>query len=123
MSETTRSVEPGDVQAFGPRGWGGYPRLWLASAFSSLGDGVRLTALPLLVLSYTREPLLLAAVKVAGTLPMLVSPFAGVAADRWPCKLVMIWVDVVRFALVGLLGLAVWTGVSNLVVVCAITLL
>ncbi|MEU5690774.1 MFS transporter [Actinosynnema sp. NPDC020468] len=119
MGERTRRSEV----VFGAGGWGGYRRLWTASALSSLGDGVRLTALPLLVLSYTREPLLLAAVTVAGTLPMLISPLAGVAADRWPRKLVLVWVDVARFLLVGALGVAVWTGVANLAVVGVITLL
>src|SRR5262249_23553201 len=127
MSEPARESDPGDVLAadatFAPNGWGNYRRLWSAATLSSLGDGMRITALPLLARFYTPEPMALAMGSVRGTVPMLISPLAGVAADRWPRKLLMIRVDLIRFLLVGLLGVAVWTGVSNLAVVCAVTLL
>src|SRR3982750_1321882 len=35
---------------------GDFPRLWTASAISSLGDGVRFAALPLLAARLTRDP-------------------------------------------------------------------
>lgn len=127
MGESRRSPiiadASGGESVFGPTGWGSYRWLWLASALSSLGDGMRMTALPLLAVSYTSQAFLLAMVSVAGMMPVLLSPLAGVAADRWSRKLVMIRVDLIRFILIGLLGVAVWTGVSSLAVVCIVALL
>lgn len=48
-----------------------FRRLWLSSAVSNLGDGVRLTALPLLAAAVTRDPVAVAAVSVAAELPWL----------------------------------------------------
>lgn len=115
-----RTVED---QAFGPGGWGDYRRLWASSAVSAFGDGMRLTALPLLAVSYTTDPQLLSLVTVAGTLPLLASPLAGIAADRWNRKRLLITVDLIRFLLVGLLSLAVLADLVGLVLICAIALL
>ncbi|MFG3346192.1 MFS transporter [Streptomyces sp. NPDC048018] len=109
--------------AFGPQGWGDYRRLWASSAVSALGDGMRLTALPLLAVSYTTDPQLLALVTVAGTLPLLASPLAGIAADRWNRKRLLVTVDLIRFVLVGLLGLAVLADVVGLALICGVALL
>ncbi|MBD0708858.1 MULTISPECIES: MFS transporter [unclassified Streptomyces] len=108
---------------FGPTGWGDYRRLWASSAVSALGDGMRLTALPLLAVSYTTDPQLLALVTVAGTLPLLASPLAGVAADRWNRKRLLVTADLIRFLLIALLGLAVLADVVGLVLICAAALL
>ena len=43
-----------------------YRRLWTAAGISTLGDGVRLAALPLLAASLTRDPGAVAAVTFAG---------------------------------------------------------
>ena len=47
----------------------GFGRLWTAQTVSSLGDGVSHAALPLLALTLTRDPMALAVVTAAGTLP------------------------------------------------------
>ena len=119
MTETDQdtAVEPRN------RGWGDYPRLWTASATSSLGDGVRMTALPLLAVSYTTNPVALALVTAAGTLPMLLSPLAGVAADRWDRRSLLVRVDLGRFLLVALLALAVFTKLASLPLICVVALL
>ncbi|MGC5033668.1 MFS transporter [Micromonospora sp. DT229] len=59
-------------------------RLLLTStSISGLGDGVRFAALPLLAASISRDPLLVAAVTVAGQLPwVIVGPVTGVLTDR-----------------------------------------
>jgi MFS family permease len=124
MSETgTATAAIRGDEGFGPKGWGGYPWLWTATAVSSFGDGVRLTALPLLAVTYTRDPALLALVTVAGLLPMLLSPLAGVAADRWPRRMVIINADLARLLLVGGLAVAVVGGFAGFWLVCAVALL
>ncbi|SHF57241.1 Zn-dependent amino-or carboxypeptidase, M28 family [Jatrophihabitans endophyticus] len=54
-----------------------------ASLISGLGDGARFAALPLLATTITGNTLLVAAVTIAGQLPLLlVGPVAGVVVDR-----------------------------------------
>jgi MFS family permease len=60
-----------------------YGKLLAASTVSNLGDGVRLAALPLLAASLTRDPELVAGVRVATTVPwLLLALVAGVVVDR-----------------------------------------
>ena len=57
--------------------------LWGGSALSNLGDGVRITAFPLLTSTLTRDPVAIGAVTAASFLPWIIfSPVAGVIADR-----------------------------------------
>ncbi|MGH3443093.1 MAG: MFS transporter [Nitriliruptorales bacterium] len=85
-----------------------YAKLWTASAISNLGDGIDGAALPLLAAYLTRDPLLFAGVAVAGRLPwLLFSLQAGAIADRVDRKRLMATVNVIRFGLMGALGLAV----------------
>ena len=57
--------------------------MWGGSALSNLGDGVRITALPLLASSLTRDPVAIGVVTAASFLPWIIfSPIAGVIADR-----------------------------------------
>jgi MFS family permease len=88
-----------------------YHKLWTAAAISNLGDGVFLTALPLLAAALTRDPLQVSAVFAAGWLPwLLLGLVSGALADRWDRRRVMWTVDAARFAVVGFLGVAVWAG-------------
>jgi len=82
-----------------------YRRLWTAAGISTLGDGVREAALPLLAASLTRSPGAVAAVAFAGSLPwLLFSLVSGALVDRADRRRVMWQVDSAR-ALV-MLGLA-----------------
>ncbi|MEV5593202.1 MFS transporter [Streptomyces sp. NPDC052496] len=101
-------------------GRGAFARLWASTAVSALGDGVRLTALPLLALSLTTDPLLISLVTVANWLPLLLSPLAGVWADLADRRALLIGVDLMRAAAVLVLTLTVVTGVVSLPVVCAV---
>src|SRR6266508_185989 len=88
-----------------------YHKLWTAAAISNLGDGVFLTALPLLAATLTRDPLQVSLVFAAGWLPwLLLGLVSGALADRWDRRRVMWTVDAARFAVVGFLGVAVWAG-------------
>lgn len=86
----------------------GFGRMWLAAAVSFLGDGVREAALPLLAATLTRDPLGVAAVFFAGRLPwLLLSLVSGALADRWDRRRVIVTVDVLRAAVMGVLAVGV----------------
>jgi MFS family permease len=103
-----------------PRGRsrGDFSRLWLATAISAFGDGVRYTAIPLLALSFTTDPFRLALVTVAMAVPLLFSALAGVLADMVDRRRLLIGVDLARAAVVTALALLVLTGTANLTLVC-----
>src|SRR5215510_14504032 len=84
------------------RGNARYRRLWLGLVVSMAGDWFRTIALYHLVLHLTgASGLALSGVVLAQTLSLfLLSPVAGVVADRFTRKTVMITADVVRAALV-----------------------
>jgi MFS family permease len=82
-----------------------YRRLWTAAGISTLGDGVREAALPLLAASLTRDPGTVAAVAFAGRLPwLLFSLVSGALVDRADRRRVMWMVDSTRA--IVMLGLA-----------------
>lgn len=98
-----------------------YRKLWSASFISNLGDGVDSAALPLLAAALTRDPTLFAGVAVAARLPWLLFALqAGAIADRVDRRRLMVGANVVRFALMAVLGLAVlgdWATIWLLYVV------
>nr|WP_240449317.1 MFS transporter [Streptomyces harenosi] len=83
-----------------------------------MGDGVRLTALPLVAVSLTDDPLLISLVTVANWLPLLLSPLAGALADVADRRTLLVGIDVARAVVVLLLALSVATGTADLVIVC-----
>jgi predicted MFS family arabinose efflux permease len=94
---------------------GGFGRLWSAAAVSSLGDAVRVAALPLLALTLTRDPLLIAAVSACGYLPwLLFGLLGGALADRADPRRAMVAVDLVRGVLLAAFALAVATGHASI---------
>ncbi len=102
---------------------GGFAYLWGATAFSALGDGVRLSALPLLVVSLTTDPALVSLAATAGWAPMLLSPVAGVLADRWDRRALLIATNLLRTAVLALLAVLILAGAADLWIVCAAALL
>jgi MFS family permease len=85
--------------------------VWSAVVISSTGDGMFITAFPLLAARLTSDPILIAGVTVAQRLPWLVaSLFMGALADRFDRRRLMVIADVVRCAVVGLFGLGVVVG-------------
>lgn len=89
--------------------------VWFSVMVSSAGDGMFLTAFPLLAAILTRDPVLIAGVTIASRLPWLVfSLFTGALADRMDRRKLMIGADLIRFVIVGLLGAAILTDTVNI---------
>ncbi|MEZ5330921.1 MAG: MFS transporter [Thermoanaerobaculia bacterium] len=87
------------------RGNRGYRKVWLGSIASNLGDWLNVIAVYTLIDRLTGSPLALGLVFVTKMLPFaLASPVAGLLADRWNRRRLMIGADLVRALLVlGLL--------------------
>ena len=78
--------------------------LWLSVAISGTGDGMFLTAFPLLAATLTRDAALIAGVTVASRLPwLLFSLVSGAIADRVDRRRVMFVADLARCAVVAAL--------------------
>jgi MFS family permease len=98
-----------------------YHKLWTASAVSTLGDGVGLTALPLLAAELSRDPLPVSLVSFAGWLPwLLFGLVSGALVDRWDRRATMWRVDAFRFAVAGALGLVVLAGWASIPLLAAL---
>jgi MFS family permease len=101
-----------------------YLRLWLATAVSNIGDGVRIAALPLLAASFTRDPLLISGVLFASNLPwLLFSLLSGAVVDRVDRRRLMIRVAVLRGVVMALLGLSLMFDIGALPVVYVVAVL
>ncbi|MFF7503906.1 MFS transporter [Streptomyces lavendulae] len=102
----------------------GFGRLWTAQTVSSLGDGVSHAALPLLALTLTRDPMALAVVAAAGTLPwLLFGVLGGALVDRWDRRRTMWVTDVARGALLATAGAAAALDVLNIPLLAAVSFL
>ncbi len=85
-----------------------YRKLFGSAVAANLGDGLMAIALVWLASAITRDALLIALVGVAGRLPWLIFSLpAGVISDRFDRRKLVAWMDVVRFAVVAILGLLV----------------
>lgn len=79
---------------------------------STLGDGVISTALPLLAVSSTHNPLLVSAVASVTWLPwLLIGPVAGALVDRWDRQLIIVYSSAGRTLAAA--ALAVVTGIAG----------
>jgi MFS family permease len=87
-----------------------FQRLWASVTVSSLGDGMRFVALPLLAAQLTSDPRQIAAVYLAEQLPLLLfGLLSGALADRVDRRRILWLVDAVRALTVGALAVAVAT--------------
>lgn len=98
-----------------------YWLVWLATALSNLGDGIRLGALPLLTASLTREPLPVTLVTALTFLPwVLLGAFGGVIVDRHDRRRLIMGGQAVRGAAVLALAIGVATDHVSLTAIYAV---
>ncbi|WP_405773795.1 MFS transporter [Streptomyces sp. NBC_00859] len=99
----------------------GFHQVWSSVVVSSLGDGLRLVALPLLAARLTCDPRSIAAVTLAGQLPWLLFGLqAGALADRIDRRRILWTVDVARALVVGLLAVAVAAHAGSIPLLAAV---
>jgi MFS family permease len=102
----------------------GFGRLWTAQTVSSLGDGVSQAAMPLLALTLTRDPMALAVVTAAGTLPwLLFGVLGGVLVDRWEHRRTMGVTDTARAALIAVPAVAAVLDALSIPLLAAVAFL
>lgn len=98
--------------------------LWCATTASSLGDGIRWVAFPLIAASISRDPGAVALVSVAGFLPWpLFGVVGGAVVDRTDRRRLMWRTDVVRAVLVGAFAALVVTGGAGIASLAAVSFL
>jgi MFS family permease len=98
----------------GPR----FRRLWTASATSNIGDGLFMTAVPLLAASLTRDPLLVSGVVASLFLPWLFFALPGGAlVDRMDRRIAMARTGWFRTLVLGALTLTVGLDFVNIWIV------
>ncbi|MCL2596019.1 MAG: MFS transporter, partial [Promicromonosporaceae bacterium] len=103
-----------DVQGNDVLGWA-FTKLWSATAFSNLADGILKTAAPLAAVRLTDSPLLLGGLAAALYLPwLLFSLPAGVIADRADRRKVMLAGQAVRIIVATLVTLAFVTDIASI---------
>lgn len=80
--------------------------LWAGQLVSSLGDGIFRVALAWLVLALTHSAFAMGAIYAASLVPtIVVTLFGGVAADRLPRRLILLWSDAGRGVIVLLIAI------------------
>jgi MFS family permease len=100
---------------------GGFGRLWSAAVVSRFGDALRNTALPLLAVRLSDEPLVIASVTACGYVPwLLFGLLGGAVADRVDQRRAMWAVDTVRGLLVASFALAVGLGHASIPLLIAL---
>ncbi|MEU4422305.1 MFS transporter [Actinoplanes sp. NPDC024001] len=107
-----------------PRLGAGFTRLWTASAVSNLGDGVIMVAGPLLLVSVTGNPTLIAGGAIAGQLPwLLFGLISGAYVDRLDRRRLITAVNLVRAGALIVLAAATATGNATVWLIYAVLFL
>jgi len=103
---------------------GPFMRVWTGSTISQVGDQITGLALPWLVLLLTRSPAQLGIVAALQNLPFLLfTLIAGVFADRWDRRLIMLTCDILRFGALASIPLAWALGALTMAQICVVAFL
>jgi MFS family permease len=96
----------------------GFRWLFSSAIVSNAGDGIALSAGPLLVASQTRDPLLVSMALLAQVLPALLFGFlAGAAADRIDRRRIVVGINLGRAVVLAVLAATIASGTVNIAVV------
>jgi MFS family permease len=114
-----RSLSARIIESISPARLGSSFRWLLSSSFvTSVGDGIAISAGPLLVASMTRDPLLVSMALLSEYLPVfLFGVIGGVAADRFNRKRMVVLVNIGRVFVLAALVLTIVSGAVNIAVV------
>jgi len=100
-----------------------FRRITAAWLVSTVGDGVRMAALPLYTAVSTRDPIAVSVVAAAEVVPWLfVSAAAGALVDRSRPRRVVVVAHTLRFVLLAALAFAIVTDRAGVVVLAAVAL-
>lgn len=85
-----------------------FGKLWTAAAFSNLADGLGRTAVPLIAVTLTADPLLVSVITALAFVPWLVFGLpAGMIVDRFDRRVIMAIANIMRG------GVALWLAVMG----------
>ncbi|HEY6146146.1 MAG TPA: MFS transporter [Thermoanaerobaculia bacterium] len=100
-----------------------FRRYWVGLFFSNIGSWMQAVAQGWLVLRLSDSALVLGLVTFAGSLPTLVlAPFAGVAADRYDRRAILLATQSVQMAAALLLAAATFWGFATVPLVAALAI-
>ncbi len=106
--------------ALGVRFW----KFWTTTVASSMGDGLYRVMLPLLAVSYTRNPVLVSLVSVCLYFPWLLFALpVGAYADRLDRRQLIVLAQGVRFLALILFAVAAALGLANIVLLCGLAVI
>ncbi len=113
------------VERFAPARLGrGYRWLVSSAWVGSVGDGISLSAGPLLVASETKSAFLVAAAAFLQRLPWLfLGLYAGVVADRVDRRVLIVTSETLRAIVIGVLCLAIFTDTAGIPLILTAMLL
>ncbi|GLW35830.1 MFS transporter [Actinoplanes regularis] len=101
-----------------------FHRFWAAAGISSLGDGIRLSALPLLGATLTDDPTVLSLLTAAALLPwLLFGVLGGALVDRWDRRSTMWIADLARATLLAFAAVAGLAGRLSIPVLLVVAFL
>jgi MFS family permease len=108
FGEPSARIKPGS--SFAPFRWPVFRTIWIASTASALGSLVQQTAAAWLMTELTESHLLVALVQASVTIPVLLfGLFAGVIADNYDRRKVMLVANAGMLALSAILAVLAWT--------------
>lgn len=94
-----------------------FAKLWWSQGLSNLGDGLVLAAAPLLAVTITRDPLLVAGMTVAQFLPWLVFTLpAGALTDHFDRRHIIVCGNLIRAVGFGLLVVTLLADLRSIVI-------
>jgi MFS family permease len=98
-----------------------FAKLWAASTTSALGSGLATIAAPLFVAAHTKSPLIVSTTSGVAWLPWLLFALpGGVLVDRVDRRRLMVAIDWMRVAAMGVLTIALLTGRAGIALLDAV---